>query len=113
MPLRASMLRYFSAVLRNILPSGPLVIVIELGGAGRTKRMATHIPTMLSKRTGPRIVARSRHEIATNRARSTATIRESLSCSASEIKVANGLEYPVPGAYEIPTTVGRVAEING
>jgi len=105
MPLRASMLRYFSAVLRNTLPSGPLVIVIELGGAGRTKRMATHIPAMLSKRMGPSVIARSCHEIATNRARSSATIKESLSCSAPEIKVANSLDCPVPAAYEIPTTV--------
>jgi hypothetical protein len=60
---------------------------MEFGGAGRTKRMAIHIPTRLSKRMGPRVIAKSRHEIVTNRARSSATIRQSLSSSTPEIKI--------------------------
>ena len=36
-PLRASILRYCSAWVQSVVPSGPLAIVMVLGGAGRTK----------------------------------------------------------------------------
>jgi hypothetical protein len=36
--LRASILRYFSAVSRKVLPIGPLVIMMVSGGAGRTNQ---------------------------------------------------------------------------
>jgi hypothetical protein len=52
MPLRASMSRYFSAVVRNLLPSLPVIIVMVLGGAGRTNRIANHIPARAEQKNG-------------------------------------------------------------
>src|SRR5262249_47127862 len=62
-PLRSRILRYLSAEMRPALPSGPLVMTMVPGGAGRTKWTAIQMATTLTSRTGPSDAARSRHEI--------------------------------------------------
>src|SRR5215467_8162874 len=61
-PLRPRIFAYFSALRRPTLPSGPLVMMIVPGGAGRTKWTAIQMATTLTSRTGPRDATRSRHE---------------------------------------------------
>ena len=68
MPLRARIVLYFCAAFQNELPSGPVVIVSVLGGAGWIRRTATQIAAALINRIGPNDTARSRQEIATKRA---------------------------------------------
>src|SRR5438105_12620109 len=46
-----------------MLPSAPLVMTIELGGAGFTKCSVIHKTMRTSSRNGPSVSARSRHEI--------------------------------------------------
>ena len=70
MRLRARMVLYFCAAFQKVLPSGPVVIVSVLGGAGWIRRTATQIATAAISRIGPNETARSRQEIATKRATS-------------------------------------------
>src|SRR5512146_232351 len=67
-PLRARILRYFSAVRRKVLPAGPLAIEMVSGGAGRTNHQAAEIAAAVSRTTGAIVVARSRREMPSNRA---------------------------------------------
>src|SRR5579872_3641891 len=67
MPLRAKIFLYFSAVFQKLLCSGPVAIVMVFGGAGWMNQIASQMATIASKTIGPKLIARSRHEIETNR----------------------------------------------
>src|SRR6185295_2608399 len=64
-PLRSMILRYLSAVVRNVLPSGPLAMTMVSSGAGRTNLKANQTARTMNSSTGSTMTARSRHDTTT------------------------------------------------
>src|SRR5579859_1394620 len=65
-PSRSMRLRYLSAVVRNVLPSGPLRMTMVSSGAGRANLNATQATRQTNNTTGSTMTARSRQDTRTN-----------------------------------------------